>query len=245
LPPYAHVTSNPPDARPRQPVTFDASKSCDMDKKPCVKYVWDFGDGSPKKTTKVPTVKHPYAKPGSYPVSVEVTDKNGLTGDAFLSQRVSDPGVGDSDPSKGGKGPKSKNHNGRKGREQKENDDPKNTFDSVGGHEKPGMAPEEIGDEFRNITHEAVSNALLDPNKRNKDEAKLLAKTLCKLDPTFPDGLDPDAKRQVPRFRPPKPMGPKRKPLPKAPPKKEAVNRLHHVETEISVNVGKPIMPDI
>ncbi len=33
-PPYAHVTSDPTDARPSQPVTFDASKSHDMNKKP-------------------------------------------------------------------------------------------------------------------------------------------------------------------------------------------------------------------
>ena len=48
LPPVAKLTSNPPDARPKQPVTFDASKSHDGEKKPCVKFEWDFGDGSPK-----------------------------------------------------------------------------------------------------------------------------------------------------------------------------------------------------
>jgi PKD repeat protein len=108
-PPYANVSSDPADARPSQPVTFDASKSHDMARKPCVKFVWDFGDGSPVKTTKTPVVKHPYKKPDVYPVSVQVTDKNGLTGDAFLNQRVSDPSVSDSDPSRGGKGPKVKN----------------------------------------------------------------------------------------------------------------------------------------
>ena len=95
MPPVAKVTSDPPDARPKQPVTFDASKSHDMDKKPCVKFVWDFGDGSPKKTTKTPVTKHPYAKPGVYPVTVQVTDKYNQTADAFLNQRVSDPGVSD------------------------------------------------------------------------------------------------------------------------------------------------------
>ena len=58
-----------------QPVDFDASKSHDGDKKPCVKFTWDFGDDSPKKTTKGPKTKHPYKHPGVYPVTVVVEDK--------------------------------------------------------------------------------------------------------------------------------------------------------------------------
>ncbi len=143
-PPYAHVTSDPTDAKPSQPVTFDASKSHDMNKKPCVKFVWDFGDGTPKKTTKTPTVKHAYKKPNVYPVSVQVTDKNGLTSDAFLNQRVSDPSVSDSDPSRGGKGPKNKNYGGKKGRNPVGN-----TFNSVGNNK--GYSPEQMSYESREI----------------------------------------------------------------------------------------------
>eukprot|EP01084_Bolivina_argentea_P067195 122428_1 len=108
--PYAAVASTPPDAQPKEPVRFDASKSHDQDGDPCKTFTWDFGDGTPKKTTKTPVVKHPYKKPNVYPVSVEVTDANGLTGDAFLNQRISDPSVSDTDPSRGGKGPKNKNY---------------------------------------------------------------------------------------------------------------------------------------
>ncbi len=37
-------------------VTFDAGKSHDMDKDPLKQFVCDFGDGTPKVTTKEPTV---------------------------------------------------------------------------------------------------------------------------------------------------------------------------------------------
>ena len=264
-PPYAHVTSDPPDARPKQPVTFDASKSCDMDKKPCVKFVWDFGDGTPKKTTKGPEVKHPYAKPGVYPVTVQVTDKYNQTADAFLNQRVSDPGVTDSDPSRGPRAPKNKTYGGKKGKGGKNPNPAGNTFGSKGGNKKPGdpdsfanvppeeskeapgMDPDEIGDEFRNIVRDATSNAILDPNQKNNRDGKKLAAVMKQLNPAFPDELDPEAKKQFGKFnkKPLKPTKPYPKALPKRPLPKPGEKRLHHVETQVHVDVGKPIMPDI
>ncbi len=115
VPPYAAVESTPPEAKVKQPAKFDASKSHDQDKKPCVKFVcdfgdntpkdwkggppvkyeWSFGDGTPTQTTKEPTVQHPYAKPGTYPVSVIVTDEDGLTGRAECNQRVREPDIED------------------------------------------------------------------------------------------------------------------------------------------------------
>ena len=87
-PPYAHIKSDPPISDPKQPVKFDASKSHDQFNKPCVKFLWDFGDGSPKVTTTIPMTKHPYEHPGTYPVTVTVTDKNGLSAQAGLNQSM-------------------------------------------------------------------------------------------------------------------------------------------------------------
>ena len=95
LPPYAQLDSDPPTQYVKKPVKFDASKSHDGDKQPVVKYVFDFGDGSPKVTTPKPVVYHPYDNKGSYPVSVEVTDKRGMTAEASLTQRVIDPNAQD------------------------------------------------------------------------------------------------------------------------------------------------------
>merc|ERR1712154_736594 len=263
MPPVATLESNPHESAPKQPVTFDASKSHDFNGNPCVQFVWDFGDNTPKKTTKTPNTKHPYSKPGSYPVSVEVTDKNGLTARAGINQRVSDPAVSDSDPSRGGKGPKNKNYGGKKGKGSKTNEPVGNTFNSKGKNNKPnqyedepeykrddnepGMEPDEIGDEFRNITHDAISNAILDPNQKNNRDGKKLADVMAQLDPSFAKDLDPEAKKQFGKWnkkplRKPKPY-PKK--LPARPLPKPGKQRLHHVETNIHVDVGKPIMPDI
>ena len=95
LSPYAQLDSDPPTQYVQRKVQFDASKSHDGDKQPVVKYVFDFGDGSPKVTTPKPVVYHQYDNTGSYPVSVEVTDKCGMTAEASLTQRVIDPNAQD------------------------------------------------------------------------------------------------------------------------------------------------------
>eukprot|EP01084_Bolivina_argentea_P101889 182612_1 len=89
--PYAHLSSNPTTAKINQPVDFDASKSHDCDHEPCVKYTFDFGDGSPKESSNKPIVPHKYQHPGSYPVTVEILDKYGKTGKASCTQRIIDP----------------------------------------------------------------------------------------------------------------------------------------------------------
>eukprot|EP01084_Bolivina_argentea_P151404 264257_1 len=94
-PPYAHLISNPKDTSPYQPVTFDASKSHDATNNPCKSFMFNFGDGSPPKTQNSAIIEHPYAKAGTYPVKVTAIDKNGLTADATINQRVSgDPSFG-------------------------------------------------------------------------------------------------------------------------------------------------------
>ena len=86
-PPHAHIRSEPPISDPKQPVKFDASKSHDQFNKPCVKFLWDFGDKTEPVTTTRPFVDHPYEHPGTYPVTVTVTDKNGLSAQAGLNQK--------------------------------------------------------------------------------------------------------------------------------------------------------------
>eukprot|EP01083_Nonionella_stella_P001035 2995_1 len=260
-PPIAALESDPHESRPKQPVLLDASKSHDYKGDPCVKFVWDFGDGSPNETTTEPQTKHPYAKPSTYPVSVQVFDKNGKSARAGINQRVSDPSLYDSDPS-GGKGPKQKTNVGRRGQGAPRDTDPVgNTFNSTGANQSqseppidefksvppPGMDPDEIGDEFRNITHDAISNAILDPNPQNNKDGKKFADLMGQLDPVFADQLDPEAKRQYGKWKkkPLKPMGPPRKKLPSRPLPKPAERRLHMMQTEVHVDVGKPIMPDI
>ena len=51
-------------------ITFDGSASTDPDG-PIGSYTWDFGDGT---TGSGPKVDHSFAKPGSYPVKLTVTD---------------------------------------------------------------------------------------------------------------------------------------------------------------------------
>jgi len=254
-PPTAHVTSDPPESRPKQPVTFDASKSHDFENKPCVKFVWDFGDGSPQKTTKEPTTKHPYQKPGVYPVTVEVTDKYGQTANARLQQRCIDPAVYDNDPSRGPKGPKKKNYGGKKPKTSKNPNDPKSRFSSKGqndpydvyGNEskEPDMPQDAIGDEFRNVVHDAVSKAIMDPNPQNKKAGTKTAAVLSKLDPSFLNKMDPEAKRRYQfGLKPFKPKIPKE--LPANPRYSSGTKALHPVQIGVHVDANKGmILPDI
>ncbi len=61
-----------------------------MDGDACKKFVWDFGNGR-KQETKEPEEFHPDKKAGAYPVTVEVTDKNGFKSKASCNQRVREP----------------------------------------------------------------------------------------------------------------------------------------------------------
>eukprot|EP01083_Nonionella_stella_P001041 3009_1 len=88
--PYAHVKSDPSNARVKQPVNFDASKSHDCDNEPCKTFKWDFGDGSPKKRTKEAVTQHPFGAIGHYPTTVTVTDKHGQKDKAHTNTQVTD-----------------------------------------------------------------------------------------------------------------------------------------------------------
>lgn len=64
--------------QPGEAIMFDASRSTDPDGE-IVRYEWDFGDGSGDVTTDLPTTSHSYDEPGTYVVSLRVTDDDGDT----------------------------------------------------------------------------------------------------------------------------------------------------------------------
>jgi len=67
----ASFTYSPSSPLPLLPVTFDASASGGTQP---YSYRWDFGDGS---TGSGQSVSHSYLLPGSYTVTLTVTDANG------------------------------------------------------------------------------------------------------------------------------------------------------------------------
>lgn len=70
-----------------RPTLFDGSDSYDMDGGGIAKYRWDFGDGSPEESTQGPTVSHIYQQPGTYPVTLAVTDNEGLSTESIWAGR--------------------------------------------------------------------------------------------------------------------------------------------------------------
>ncbi|HLQ42370.1 MAG TPA: PKD domain-containing protein, partial [Thermoplasmata archaeon] len=77
-PPLASFTATPNPAVVRASVTFNASASRDPDGN-IVAYAWDFGDST---TGSGAITTHPYAVPGTYNVTLNVTDNSSLNGTA-------------------------------------------------------------------------------------------------------------------------------------------------------------------
>lgn len=174
---------------------------------------------------------------------------------------MSDPAVYDDDPSRGPRAPKTKNYGGKKGRGTKSPDPAGNKWNSYGNNKKPSppnqfrneppeekKGPEtpadEIGDEFRNVVHDAVSKAIMDPNPKNQQVAAKTATVMNKLDPSFLNSLDPESKKRYEwGLKPvkPYPKAPKKQ-LPKFEPGKKA---LHGLQSKVFVDVDNPILPDI
>merc|ERR1719203_2680162 len=94
-PPYATLTDKPDITKVGEPVTFDASKSHDFEKKPCSMFVFDFGDGTRPIHSEKPVIEHVYKERGAYPVTCHVTDKHGQKAQASLTHRVIDPSLPD------------------------------------------------------------------------------------------------------------------------------------------------------
>ena len=65
-------------AAPGSATSFDASSST-VRFGSIVKYVWDFGDGTPVVTTSAPTTSHVYASANTYTATVTETDNAGTS----------------------------------------------------------------------------------------------------------------------------------------------------------------------
>jgi len=74
--PFAIFTCTPAEPVQKLVATFNASKSYDPDGE-IVSYNWNFGDGTPNATGMITT--HIFMLPGDYPVTLTVTDNDGLT----------------------------------------------------------------------------------------------------------------------------------------------------------------------
>jgi hypothetical protein len=86
-PPIAEFTYSPPNPRVGGFVHFDASGSKDPDGS-IVKYEWDL-DGDGQTDEEGVEVTHYFVKPGSYTVTLKVTDDRGKTGSTFKILEVS------------------------------------------------------------------------------------------------------------------------------------------------------------
>lgn len=67
------------------PVLFSDASLSDSTK---TQWIWDFGDGTKKDTTSLPTISHNYIKAGSYVISMTLSDKNGCVKSKSISNYI-------------------------------------------------------------------------------------------------------------------------------------------------------------
>lgn len=85
-PPVAVINADPTSGRAPLTVTFNGSGSSASGNAQIVGYNWNMGDGS---TMSGISVSHTFTMPGTYTVTLTVTDSNGLTGTASTEIKVS------------------------------------------------------------------------------------------------------------------------------------------------------------
>jgi PKD repeat protein len=89
--PTAAVLASATTIAPGGTVSFDASQSHPPSILPndrIVKFVWDFGDGTPAQTTTDSTTSHTYAQAGTYTLTLQAYDKQDAAGTTTISIKV-------------------------------------------------------------------------------------------------------------------------------------------------------------
>jgi len=84
--PTAQITVSPPSGTTGQAISFIGSQSTAAPGRTIVNYSWNFGDGS---TGSGATTSHPYSSPGTYTVTLIVTDDQGKQGIATATVTIS------------------------------------------------------------------------------------------------------------------------------------------------------------
>jgi len=109
------------------------------------------------------------------------------------------------------------------------------------------LKPKEIGDEFRNILKDAVSNAIEDPNKFNQNNGKKFTDVLNDVQPKWDKNLNPEAKKRYIKYKigPLKPYNPKGPGPKKLPPLNPGKKKVMAVDMTFRPTIKAPTMPDI
>jgi len=89
VPPVSVIGPTPTIVEAMVPVIFDGSLSFDQDDG-IATYVWDFGDGTRGEGV---TVTHAFQGPGSYGVTLTVTDESGLSHSSSVGLRITPPNL--------------------------------------------------------------------------------------------------------------------------------------------------------
>jgi hypothetical protein len=149
-------------------------------------------------------------------------DADDVKGDG---DQVEDDGLG-SDPWGGGKGAQGNDQGDLDGEAKRSADD--------------------IGDDFRKVIDEAAKNSLLDPNKKNSENAAKLVHALNNMSDEFPQRLDKNAQKRYDQWKA-GPMKPPKKGMPnKELPQLQVGNkRVHKVDMGQHVVIKPPQMPEI
>ncbi len=93
--PTAAVLPSATQISPGGTVSFDASQSqlpSILPNDQWVKYVWDFGDGTPQQTTTIPTTSHTYKQVGKYTVTLQAYDEQDAAGTTTVTITVGNVG---------------------------------------------------------------------------------------------------------------------------------------------------------